>query len=102
MTTPSEFRPVLFAVFWKSGIALGRCALHKPDAKEQIGGSAPAGVLHHHRRHVCRGGSDAYAATLDSGDAALVPLPAPRARGCGRVIAEFADDRRCYGTNSAG
>ena len=23
MTTPFEFRPVLFAVFWKSGIALG-------------------------------------------------------------------------------
>ena len=66
--------------------------MHKPDAQEQIGGSAPAGVLHHHRRHVCGGGSDACAATLDSGDAALVRLPTLRALGCGR----FRATRRFY------
>ena len=101
MTTPFEFRPILFAVFWKSGIALGAALCisrmlrnRSADLRRLVFSTTIVAMF--------AAAAAACAATLDSGDAALVPLPAPRARGCGRAIGEFADGRPCYGTNSAG
>ena len=101
MTTPFEFRPVLFAVFWKSGIVLGAALCISRMLRNR---SADLRRLVFSTTIVAMFVAAAATPMLPRWTA-VTPLwfqfqrPAP---ACGRAIAEFADGRRCYGTNSAG
>ncbi len=102
MTTPLEFRFVLLAVFWKSGIALGAALCisrmlrnRSADLRRLVFSTTIAGML-----------VAAAATPVLPRWTAAVPLWFPFQRHTPATVdapaAEYAAGGRCHGTNTAG